>query len=80
MTIDSFLILGDKIAVIHNKQSDEASISDDTKTMLLYLQIPVAVAIFGLLFLAYKCIQKRNASNGSTYYEEEMKLNKHEML
>ena len=76
-----YSLTGDKIAVIHNKSSSEEIEEDQTKTMLLYLQIPVAIAVFGLLFFAYKCFQKRNLSTGgNVFYEEEMKLNKHEML
>jgi len=75
-------IKGDKIAVIHNRSSsDEETTDDQSKTMLLYLQIPVAIAVFGLLFFVYKCLQKRSASsNGGVFFEEEMKLKKNEML
>jgi len=57
-------IKGEKIEVIQHQPSSasndpQSSSGNSSKNMLLYLQIPVAVAIIGLFFMLYKCSQRR---------------------
>lgn len=81
--IDVLFFTGDKrvTAIINDgsANNDHQQTNIDNK-LLMYLQIPIAVVVFGLIFLLWKCIAKRSSlSNPPVYYEEEMKLNNNKM-
>jgi len=76
-------IKGDKrITTIINDRSsnnDHHESNVDNK-LLMYLQIPIAIVVFGLIFLLWKCVVKRSStSSPPLYYEEEMKLNNNKL-
>ena len=73
-------IIGDKrvTAIINDRSASHENIEEGgiNNQMLMYLQIPIAVAVFGFIFLLWKCISKKSSASAlPAYYEEEMKLN-----